>query len=124
MRSFDIIGARKNLKNRRDELKREREKLFYKAAADSKDIIKMIINDYNPKRICQWDSLLEIKMFTDYSDIDIALEGIGSIKEIIELEKRAEGMTEFSLDIVELEKIPSEYSEIIRSKGKLIHERN
>lgn len=124
MRSFDIIGARKNLKNRRDELKREREKLFYKAAADSKDIIKMIINDYNPKRIYQWDSLLEIKMFTDYSDIDIALEGIGSIKEIIELEKRAEGMTEFSLDIVELEKIPSEYSEIIRSKGKLIHERN
>lgn len=47
----------------------------------------MIIEHFNPVRIYQWGSLLDKKMFTDYSDIDIALEGIGSIEDIIELEK-------------------------------------
>jgi hypothetical protein len=124
METFDIEKARENLKKRREEVSKEREALFYKAYADCSAIIKMIIKHFNPMRIYQWGSLLDKKMFTDYSDIDIALEGIGSIEDMIELERIAESLTEFPLDIVELGKIPAAYADIIRSKGILVYERN
>ena len=63
-------------------------------------------------------------MFADYSDIDIALEGMGSIENVMELERVAEGMTEFPLDIVEIEKISATHADSIRSQGKLVYERN
>lgn len=124
MEAFDIARARGNLKKRRGELAEKRVKLFDKASADCASIIKMIIKRFNPVRIYQWGSLLDKNMFTDYSDIDIALEGIGSIEDIIELERIAESMTEFPLDIVELEKIPPVHADSIRSKGMLAYERN
>lgn len=123
MEPFNIAGARENLKKRRAEIMAEREKLFYKASDDCKLIIKMIISRFNPVRIYQWGSLLDKKMFTDYSDIDIALEGIGSIEDIIELEKIAESMTEFPLDIVELGKINPIHADSIRTKGIIVYER-
>ena len=124
MEPFDIVKARENLKKRREEAAKERERLFNKAYADCKAIIKMIIERFNPERIYQWGSLLDKKMFTDYSDIDIALEGMRSIEDMVELERIAERMTEFPLDIVELEKVPSAYADTIRSKGMLAYERN
>ena len=124
MEPFDIAGARENLKKRRAEVTAEREKLFYKASDDCTSIIKMIIERFNPVRIYQWGSLLDKKMFTDYSDIDIALEGIGPIEDMIELEKIAESMTEFPLDIVELGKINPAHADSIRSKGIIAYERD
>jgi len=124
MEPFDIAGVRGNLKKRRLEVMEEREKLFYKAYADYTSIIKMIIEHFNPIRIYQWGSLLDKNMFTDYSDIDIALEGIGSIEDMLELERIAESMTEFPLDIVELGKITPAHADTIRSKGVLAYERN
>ncbi len=124
MEHFDIVKARENLNNRREELIREKEKLFTKAYADYTKIIKMIIEQFNPTRIYQWGSLLDKKMFTNYSDIDIALEGIESIEDMIELERIAESMTEFPLDIVELNKISTVYANTIRSNGMLAYERN
>jgi hypothetical protein len=50
----------------------------------------MIIERFNPEYIYQWGSLLDKKMFTDYSDIDIALEGIRSIEDMLELENHDE----------------------------------
>ena len=124
MEPFDIAGARENLKKRRDEATKERERLFNKAYTDCEAIIKMIIEHFNPERIYQWGSLLDKKMFTDYSDIDIALEGMGSIEDMLELERIAEKMTEFPLDIVELGKISPAHADAIRSKGMLAYERN
>ena len=124
MESFNIEEARENLKKRRDIAEKEREQLFNKGYADCKAIIKMIIQRFNPERIYQWGSLLDKKMFTDYSDIDIALEGMKSIEDLMELERLAEGMTEFPLDILELDKVPSVHADTIRSKGVLAYERN
>ena len=124
MEPFNTVKARENLKNRKKEVINEHEQLFYKAHADCTAIINMIIERFYPRRIYQWGSLLDKKMFTDYSDIDIALEGIGSIEDMIELERIAEGMTDFPLDIVELGKIPPAYANTIRSKGILAYERN
>jgi len=124
MGSFNIEEARGNLKKRRDIAEKEREKLFNKAYSDYKEIINMIIQRFNPERIYQWGSLLDKKMFTDYSDIDIALEGMKSIEDLIELERLAESLTEFPLDILDLDKVPSVYADTIRLKGVLVYERN
>jgi predicted nucleotidyltransferase len=124
MEAFDIAGARESLRIRKSELLKERERLFYRASGDCSAIIKMIIEVFNPKRIYGWGSLLDKKMFTDYSDIDIALEGMGSIEDLFELERMAESMTDFPLDIVELEKINPLHADSIRAKGKVLYERN
>ena len=42
----------------------------------------------------------------------------------MELERVAESMTEFPLDIVEIEKISPAHADSIRSKGRLVYERN
>ena len=72
MGSFDIEEARENLRKRRERTAKEREKLFLKATADCEAIIGMITQQFKPRRIYQWGSLLQKEMFTDYSDIDIA----------------------------------------------------
>jgi len=123
MGPFDMTKARENLKKRREEAAKERKELFYKAEDDCKAIIQMIIEHFNPARIYQWGSLLNKEMFTDYSDIDIALEGMGPIEDVIELERRAEKMTDFPLDIIELEKVPAAHADTIRLKGICVYER-
>lgn len=122
--SFDMEEARRNLKERREARVLERKKLFQQATADVAAILDMIITRFHPKRVYQWGSLLDEALFTDYSDIDIALEGIEAIEDIIELERAAERMTDFPLDIVRLEQIPVLYAETIRSRGKVVYERN
>lgn len=122
--AFDIEEARENLKRRKERTAKEREKLFLKATADCESIIGMITQRFNPKRIYQWGSLLQKEMFADYSDIDIALEGMGSIQDVMELERVAESMTDFPLDIVEIEKIDPAHADSIRSKGRLAYERS
>ena len=76
MPPFDYEKARQFLAER--ELQRQ-EKLhdkFLRAQDDCKKIIDLIIKNYHPKRIYQWGSLLNEKFFREYSDIDIALEGV------------------------------------------------
>ena len=123
MKPCDIEEARENLKKRRAKAAAEREKLFVRATADCEAIIGLITDRFNPKRVYQWGSLLHKELFTDYSDIDIALEGMGSIEDVMELERIAESMTEFPLHIVEMEKINPAHAEIIKSKGRVVYER-
>ena len=54
--------------------------------------VPMIRRQFNPLCIYQWGSLLHKEMFADHSDIDIALEGMGSIEDVMELE-RVPGLT-------------------------------
>ena len=93
MKPFDIEEARENLRKRREIAGQERERLFLKAEADCVAIVAMIRRQSNPKRIYQWGSLLHKEMFADYSDIDIALEGMGSIEDVMELEKGLKELT-------------------------------
>ncbi|MCU0646163.1 MAG: nucleotidyltransferase domain-containing protein, partial [bacterium] len=96
---------------------------FDQAWHDFEKIIKFIIEKYNPKRIYQWGSLLHRENFTDRSDIDIALEGITSAEQMFELYGDIMKMTQFSIDLIQIEKIEPEFAELIKMKGKIVYER-
>ncbi len=94
-----------------------------KATKDFNLIVKMIIEKYNPKRIYQWGSLLQKDSFTDFSDIDIAIEGINDANVFFNLLADAENLTDYPLDIIEIEKIHILHKNMVLEKGKLIYER-
>ncbi len=63
------------------------------------------------------------KRFRDYSDIDIAVEGIADAETFFGMLGAAQAMTEFDLDLVQIEKVAPEYAEDIRKHGKIAYER-
>ena len=121
--SFDIETARRNLDHATKEYARVLSLRLNKAKADFASIVSMIIEKYNPRRIWQWGSLLDPDSFTEYSDIDIGIEGVCEAPLFFTLLGDAMARTEFSLDIVQMEKIEPEFSELIRRKGIIIYER-
>ena len=86
-------------------------------------IIQRIIQIGNPAHIYQWGSLLSPKQFREYSDIDIAVEGVLSSDLFFKILAEAERLTSFPVDIVQLEKIEPEFSAEIRASGRLVYER-
>jgi predicted nucleotidyltransferase len=82
-----------------------------------------VMEKYHPKRIWQWGSLLNRKHFSEISDIDMALEGLKSIDEYAAVLADLSAMTDFPLDLVEMERIGTENANHIRKFGKLIYER-
>jgi len=95
--------------------------LFKKANRDFQRIVIMIIKKYQPTRLYQWGSLLDQKKFKEYSDIDIAIEGITEPEIFFTLLDDADRMTEFPVDIVALESIHLLHANSIRTKGKIIY---
>lgn len=57
-----------------------------------------IIGNYNPTRIYQWGSLLKQRHFCGISDIDIAVEGIGSAERYFRMIGESAELTDFLLD--------------------------
>jgi len=121
---FNYQKARKFLENKFDEKKKANEKLFSQAKNDFHSILDLIVSKYNPARIYQWGSLLNQNAFKDYSDIDIAVEGILSAETFFNLYKDIEPLTDFPLDIVQIEKIAPEFRNTIKRKGKIVYERD
>ena len=83
----------------------------------------MITTKYNPRRIYQWGSLLNEKYFSEISDIDIAVEGIRSVEQYFQMVGEAAKLTDFPLDLVDIEKIDCVHAESIRKRGRLVYER-
>jgi predicted nucleotidyltransferase len=123
MKNVDPKAAREFLERKEAGTFAANRRLFARATRESESIIRMIIDKYAPSRVYQWGSLLEPERFTGISDIDIAVEGIETAEEFFSLYRDAELMASFSLDIVQMEKIAPEFADIIRMKGKLVHER-
>jgi predicted nucleotidyltransferase len=96
--------------------------LYQQANSDFKQIIELIIEKYNPKRIYQWGSLINRKHFNESSDIDIAVEGIDSAKKFFHMLGDAQDITDFSIDLVDIDKIHPLHAESIRRKGKVVYE--
>lgn len=119
--SVDIAKCKDYLRQKEEATRQKNRELYLKAADDAERIIEMIRAKYAPERIWQWGSLLEQENFRDYSDIDIALEGITDAETFFKLMGEAMDMTNFSLDIVQMEKIEPEFSELIRMKGKIVY---
>ena len=82
-----------------------------------------MIKRYNPVKIYQWGSLLKADGFDMNSDIDIAVEGINSTENFFELYGEALSMTNFPIDIVEMEKIDPIHAESIKKHGKVVYEK-
>jgi len=112
---FQAKWVRKRETNRR---------LYEKARADAERIIAHIAGAYEPRRIWQWGSLLRPEHFNEMSDIDIAVEGIASAERWFALYGDAMRMTEFRLDLVQMERIEPEYRAAIMEHGRVAYERD
>jgi len=97
---------------------------FAQAWSDFNRILEMIVRDYDPPRVWQWGSLLDRRAFSEISDIDLAVEGIASPKQFFEMYGKAMDLTEFPLDLIDLESIEVLHAQSIRQKGRLVHGRN
>ena len=113
--------VRNYLKKKHDAQRAKRLALWEIAQKDTKNIIEMIIQKYHPKKIIQWGSLLEPRHFSEASDIDLAVVGLDSLS-FMKLLAEAEDMTEFPLDLVQLEVIHPSFQKIILTKGKIVYE--
>ncbi len=115
-------SARRFLEQKRRKRQAEWDRLFQKATRDCEAIVKMIIEKYRPRRVWQWGSLLHPELFRDYSDIDLAVEGIDDPAAFFAMLGDAERLTTFPLDILDFDRIEKAFSDIIRMKGKVIYE--
>lgn len=120
---IDIKEAKKFIERKFEKKKEQNLELWKTAKNDFNEIVKMIIEEFNPIKIYQWGSLLNPDNFNENSDIDIAVEGIAEADRIFALWGRAMKMTKFPLDIIQLEKIEPEFAEIIKEKGIIIYEK-
>jgi len=124
MKPVDIEEVRSFLDRRAKQHKNLLKKRFDRAQRDFDRIIQRIINKYDPLRIYQWGSLLHQEDFSEISDIDIAVEGIASTEQFFSLLSEADELTDFPLDMIELEKINPLHAESIKKKGRLVYERS
>ena len=115
--NIDIKAARKFQQDKLKKQQEELDKKFQQASQDFNAICEMIIRDFQPESIYQWGSLLERNKFSAISDIDIAVSGIQDARKYFQLLKKAEELTDFPVDIIQLEKIHPLHKEMILKKG-------
>ena len=97
---------------------------YVQATLDARAIVSEIAAQVNPRRIWQWGSLLDRKRFSEISDVDIAVEGLNGPAEFFQVLGIAMNTTALPVDVVELEKLPADIAERIRTRGVLVHERS
>jgi predicted nucleotidyltransferase len=95
---------------------------FARAQREARAIISFIVSAYGPRRIFQWGSLLDRGRFWEQSDIDIAVEGVTEPERFFRMLGEADGLTDFPLDLVALEKVEPEFKELITCNGRLVYE--
>ena len=69
----------------------------------------------------QWGSLLRPGGFREWSDIDIAMEGLNDPLDGLRAADDASVLTEFPVDIVELDRIDPRHAETILREGKVVY---
>jgi predicted nucleotidyltransferase len=120
--SSHIERARQRLYSQARTRAEQFETLRRQAIVDTQAIIHLITKEYRPTRIYQWGSVLRPGGFRLYSDIDIAVEGITDAQTFFRILETSQKMTQFPLDLVQIEKIAPEYAEDIRRNGKVLYE--
>ena len=119
---FDYAAARQFLADKHAQFAQDNLRRWEVAAQDAQKIIAMIQEEFCPRAIYQWGSVMHKENFREYSDIDIAVEGLAQVDAIFKIARKADTLTTFPVHIVELEKIEPQYAELIRRKGKKIYE--
>ncbi len=121
--SINYQAVRKFLNEKEQKHQQEIDELFKQAWKDFEAIVEMLIEKYKPQKIYQWGSLLNRKHFSKISDIDIAVVVDFPAEKFFAMFGDADDLTDFSLDLVELDKIEPIYAKSIMEKGKLVYER-
>jgi predicted nucleotidyltransferase len=121
--TFDIDAARKSYRQRQHARRQALHERWASAQTDADTIISGIRDRWDPDRIVVWGSLLRPERFAEYSDIDIAVEGIREMERWSEMETWALKQTGFPLDLVPLEKVHPEHRARILEKGSLVYDR-
>jgi len=124
MKAFNYKKARQFLEKKEQDRKQFLDKKYYQACQDFEKIVDLIILKYNPKKIYQWGSLLNREHFSEISDIDIALEGVTSAEQLFEIYGAIMNMSDFSIDLIQIEKIEPEFAELIIKNGRVVYERS
>jgi predicted nucleotidyltransferase len=119
--AFDTAAAREHLARRNRERTRRLNDLQEQARNDADRIIAMLVEKYRPLRIVQWGSLLRPGGFREWSDIDIAMEGLNDPLDGLRAADDASALTEFPVDIVELDRIDPRHAETILREGKVVY---
>lgn len=120
---IDLAKARHYLEERDKTRQKHLHGRFLKAEEDVQRIVRILVEQYPVVRIYQWGSLLDESRFSEVSDIDIAIEGDVSAEDFFRLYGEAAEITNFHLDLVQLDKIDPLHARSIRKKGKVIYER-
>ena len=118
----DPVAARDFLLRKKQRRQTKLARRYEQAVHDFEAIKNMIIEHYRPERIWQWGSLLDRAKFREYSDIDIAVEGVNEAEEFFKMFGDAERLTNFPLDLIDINKIAPEFAALIKSKGKIVYE--
>ena len=120
---IDLDRARAFLRDRERRRRRRIDERYARAVRDARAIASEIAVQVNPRRIYQCGSLLDRKRFSEISDLDIAVEGLKGPAEFFAILGIAMNGSALPVDVVELEKVPPEVAERIRTRGVLVHER-
>jgi len=120
---IDLVACKQKLLQKEILRQEKNRQLWGRAQEDAENIVAMIVDKYEPLKIYQWGSVLNADHFQEGSDIDIALEGVCEAEKFFSLLGDAMKMTDFPLDIVQMEKIMPEFADVIRMKGRIVYER-
>ena len=103
----------------RNEQRRERlRRLLRTAQRDAARIISALAEEYRPRRIYQWGSLVHTERFREISDIDIAIEGMACDEQALaSIRSQAELMTDLPVDLVVMGRLEPGRANLIRRFG-------
>ena len=120
----DLGQVREFLADKEQRRRARVDERFARATRDAQAIVSEIAVQVNPRRIYQWGSLLDRSRFSEISDLDIAVEGLNGPAEFFQILGIAMNGKTLPVDVVELEKVPVDVAERIRTRGLMVHERS
>lgn len=121
--AIDIRAAARTYRRRREREQAVLRERLHEMQASASTLIAHIRDTYRPERIYQWGSLVDPRLFSSISDIDIAVEGIRQLEVWLQLEKDLFEMTDYPLDLVRWEYLLPEHREQILRRGRVVYER-
>lgn len=118
----DPVEAARTIGRRCREAALRNARLERQAREDARRLVQMIIQEFRPRRIYQWGSLTRPGAFREFSDIDLAVEGVTEPERFFNMLGRCMELTDIPVDLVQLECIKPLHADDIRTHGRLIWE--
>ena len=119
--AVDSAAAARRVVSRHAERRERLRRRLQTAQRDAARIISTIAEEYPPRRIYQWGSLVHTERFREISDIDIAIEGMTcDERTLARIRALAESMTDLHVDLVVMERLEHGRAELIRRFGRVV----